>query len=156
MPIDRLDARLIALFADEPRIGVYEASRRLGVARGTVQARLDRLMRSGVVTGFGPDVDAAALGYPVTTYLEIEISQGERTSGMVDELRAIPEVIEAHTITGRADLLVRVVARSNTDLQRVVDRIVRVPGIERTSTLVVLSTPIPSRMRPLVEAAPEG
>lgn len=55
-----------ALGAGAPRLGVLEASRRLGVARGTVQARLDRLRREGVVTGFGPDVDPAALGYVVT------------------------------------------------------------------------------------------
>ena len=49
--IDKLDARLIELLAAEPRVGVLEASRRLGVARGTVQARLDRLQARGVVTG---------------------------------------------------------------------------------------------------------
>ena len=47
MSIDALDARLITLLTEEPRIGVLEASRRLGVARGTVQARLDRLQRAG-------------------------------------------------------------------------------------------------------------
>lgn len=57
MAIDRLDGRLIVLLAREPRIGVLEASRRLGVARGTVQARLDRLQSNGVIRGFGPDVD---------------------------------------------------------------------------------------------------
>ena len=61
--LDALDARLIALLADEPRIGVLECSRRLGVARGTVQARLDRLSTRGVIRGFGPEVDPAALGY---------------------------------------------------------------------------------------------
>src|ERR1039457_6035710 len=60
--IDRLDAALIELLAAEPRIGVLEASRRLGVARGTVQARLDRLAARGVITGDGPEGDPAALG----------------------------------------------------------------------------------------------
>lgn len=49
MTIDPLDARLITLLTEEPRIGVLECSRRLGVARGTVQARLDRLDRKSVV-----------------------------------------------------------------------------------------------------------
>src|SRR5829696_5852173 len=53
---DGLDARLVALLAEQPRTGVLECSRRLGVARGTVQARLDRLQARGVITGFGPDV----------------------------------------------------------------------------------------------------
>ena len=64
--LDRLDRDIVALFAAEPRIGVLEASRRLRVARGTVQARLDRMRDNGVIRGFGPDVDPAALGYPVT------------------------------------------------------------------------------------------
>ena len=51
--IDRLDAALIELLAAEPRVGVLEASRRLGVARGTVQARLDRMREYGVITGYG-------------------------------------------------------------------------------------------------------
>ncbi len=68
---------LLELLAEEPRIGVLEASRRLGVARGTVQARLDRLQSNGVIRGFGPDVDPAALGYPVTAFATLEIKQGQ-------------------------------------------------------------------------------
>ena len=55
--MDQLDRTLIELFAAEPRVGVLEASRRLGVARGTVQARLDRLQRTGVVSGWGPELE---------------------------------------------------------------------------------------------------
>ncbi|MGH3326097.1 MAG: Lrp/AsnC family transcriptional regulator, partial [Streptomyces sp.] len=76
MGIDQLDGRLLELLAEEPRIGVLEASRRLGVARGTVQARLDRLKTAGVIRGFGPDVDPAAIGYPVTAFATLEIQQG--------------------------------------------------------------------------------
>ena len=73
--IDQLDAALIELLAAEPRVGVLEASRRLGVARGTVQARLDRLGRARVIHGFGPEVDPAALGYPVTAFATLEITR---------------------------------------------------------------------------------
>src|SRR6266508_2795563 len=65
-PLDVLDARLITLLSEEPRIGVLECSRRLGVARGTVQARLDRLQGRGIIQGFGPQLSPAALGYGVT------------------------------------------------------------------------------------------
>src|ERR1700678_2653294 len=73
--IDSLDAALIELLAAEPRVGVLEASRRLGVARGTVQARLDRMTDRGVITGYGPEVDPAALGYEVTAFITLEIRQ---------------------------------------------------------------------------------
>lgn len=54
MPTDALDARIITLFTDEPRMSVLEASRTLQVARATVQARLDRMQRLGVISGWGP------------------------------------------------------------------------------------------------------
>src|SRR5438105_3427836 len=55
-PIDDLDARLLAALAETPRAGVMDLARRLRVARGTVQARLDKLSARGIVTGYGPDV----------------------------------------------------------------------------------------------------
>src|SRR2546423_14045117 len=74
--VDALDAALIELLAVEPRTGVLEASRRLRIARGTVQARLNRLQERGVITGYGPDVDPAALGYAVSAFVTPEIRQG--------------------------------------------------------------------------------
>jgi DNA-binding Lrp family transcriptional regulator len=155
--MDDLDGRLIELFALEPRIGVLEASRRLGVARGTVQARLDKLVVSGVVTGWGPELSPRALGYPVTAFLTLEIRQDtaehEGHHGGHDavgaHLAAIPEVLEAHTITGAGDMWARVVARSNTDLQRVIDLVLKDPGIVRSSTVIALATQVPYRVLPL-------
>ena len=151
--IDPLDARLIALWRDEPRIGVLEASRRLGVARGTVQARLDKLVERGVVSSFGPEVDPAALGYDVTAFVTLEISQARGADALTEHLTGIPEVLEAHTITGTGDLLVRIVARSNADLQRVIDRIVSAEGIHRSASVIALKTQVPYRVLPLVEQA---
>jgi DNA-binding Lrp family transcriptional regulator len=153
--MDSLDARLLGLFAAEPRVGVLEASRRLGVARGTVQARLDKLEAAGVVRGWGPDVDPAAVGYPVTAFVTLGIRQPRGHDPTAVRLAAIPEVLEVHTITGNGDLLCRVVARSNADLQRVIDAIVDVEGVERTSTVIALATVVPYRAQPLVGAAVE-
>ncbi len=153
MPIDTLDARLLELLTAEPRIGVLEVSRRLGVARGTVQARLDRLTERGVVRSFGPEVDPAALGYGVMAFVTLEIRQARGHDTVATHLETIPEVLEAHTITGTGDLLLRLVARSNADLQRVIDRVVDVDGIERTSTVIALDTQIRHRVLPLVAEA---
>jgi DNA-binding Lrp family transcriptional regulator len=151
--IDRLDAALIELLAAEPRVGALEASRRLGVARGTVQARLDRLQDRGVITGYGPDVDPAALGYEVTAFITLEIRQAGGHDPVAERLAAIPEVLEVHTITGPGDLLCRVVARTNADLQRVLDAIVSAEGVVRSATLISLATQVPYRILPLVRAA---
>jgi DNA-binding Lrp family transcriptional regulator len=150
--IDELDGRLIELLRAEPRVGVLEASRRLRVARGTVQARLDRLHARGVITGYGPDVDPAALGYGVMAFVTLELRQAGGHDPVAARLSAIAEVLEAHTITGAGDMLCRVVARSNSDLQRVIDAMVELDGVVRTSTVIVLDTPLVYRVLPLVSA----
>ena len=152
-PVDALDAALIELLAAEPRVGVLEASRRLRVARGTVQARLERLHDRGVITGYGPEVDPAALGYEVTAFVTLEIRQAGGHDPVAERLAAIPEVLEVHTITGAGDMLCRVVARSNADLQRVIDTIVSAEGVVRSATLISLATQVPYRMIPLVRVA---
>ena len=151
--VDELDARVIGLLAEEPRIGVLELSRRLRVARGTVQARLDKLVARGVVTGFGPQVAPAALGFGVTAFVTLEIRQRYGHDVVAAHLADIPEVLEAHTITGSGDLMCRIVARSNADLQRVIDAVLSDPGIVRSSTVIALATQIPHRVLPLLESA---
>ena len=151
MSVDALDARILRLFAAEPRVGVLEASRRLGVARGTVQARLDRLQRDGVVRGWGPDIATTAIGYPVTAFATLQIEQGSGHTTVAEALARIPEVLEVHTITGAEDLWCRIVARSNADMQRVIDKLVSFEGIQRTSTVIAMANPVPYRVLPLTE-----
>jgi DNA-binding Lrp family transcriptional regulator len=68
-------------------------------------------------------------------------------------LAAIPEVLEVYTITGAEDLWCRIVARSNADLQRVIDQVVIVRGIQRASTVIALAEQVPHRVLPLLHAA---
>ncbi|MDQ2796805.1 MAG: Lrp/AsnC family transcriptional regulator [Actinomycetota bacterium] len=147
--IDDLDARLLRQLDEAPRVGVLELSRRLGVARATVQARLDRMVDRGVIKTFAPTLDPDALGYTVTAYATLEISQG-RGKAVLAHLQAIPQVLEVHTITGQGDMLCRVVAESNDDLQHVLDRVTEFPDIVRTSSVIALSNPVPYRVLPLV------
>lgn len=156
MAVDALDANIIRLFGEQPRIGVQGAARRLQVARGTVQSRLDRLERTGVVRGWGPEVDPVALGYPVTAFVTLEIRQAGGHQSIAEHLAGIPEVLEAHTVTGPGDVWCRVVARSNADLQRVLDMVVAHPGVERSATTISLAAQISHRMLPLVSAATGG
>ena len=149
MSIDALDAQLIGALAATPRAGIMELARQLGVARGTVQARLDKLQARGIITGFDPDLDLEALGYEVLAFITLDIAQG-RLDDVTGHLREIPEVIEAHTMTGPGDLHCRVVARTNQHLQEVINRILEVSGIERTATHIALTEQVGFRVLPLV------
>jgi DNA-binding Lrp family transcriptional regulator len=149
-PIDELDGRLIAALAEQPRASVVDLARRLNVARGTVQARLDKLLQRSVITGFGPEIDLEAIGYGVTAFTTLEIAQG-RLDDVVSHLRDIPEVLEVHSVTGSGDLLCRIVARTNHHLQDVINRVLEVHGIGRTTTVIALAAQIPLRVLPLIE-----
>jgi DNA-binding Lrp family transcriptional regulator len=151
---DHLDARLIATLRANPRIGLLEVARQLGVARGTVQARLAKLESSGVITGHGPEVDPGRLGYPISAFVLIELAQG-RLSEAVAVMDAMPEVLEADGVSGPHDLICRVVARDTEDLQRVVNGLLRTPAIRRCTSYIVLSRQVPPRTGPLVAAAGE-
>jgi DNA-binding Lrp family transcriptional regulator len=140
--LDELDRRLLRAFTEHPRLSVLEASRRLGVARGTVQARLERLERSGVVSSWAPQLSPAAMDYTVTAFVTLEIRQGSGQDAVLRHLRALPQVLEAHTITGPGDLLCRVVARDNAHLQDVLDQVVASGDVERSSTVIALRTAI--------------
>src|SRR5919197_3338195 len=150
--IDELDARILALLAAEPRVGIMEASRRLGVARGTVQARLAKLEQQGVVRGYGPEVDPACLGYPVLAFVFLQITQG-RLAEAVAVLQDVPEVLEVTAQSGPSDLLCRVVARDTEHLQEIVTRVLSHAAIRRSTSYIALSHQIRYRTGPLVEAA---
>ncbi|KAK1183725.1 Lrp/AsnC family transcriptional regulator [Streptomyces sp. NBS 14/10] len=149
--VDALDAKILRLLLEQPRTSVREYARVLGVARGTVQARLDRLERDGVITAYGPSVSPAALGHPVLAFVHIEVTQGH-LDDVGDALAEVPEIIEAFSITGAGDLLTRVVARDNEHLEDVVQRLIQLPGVVRTRTEMALRERVAHRVLPLVEA----
>jgi DNA-binding Lrp family transcriptional regulator len=150
--IDGLDARLLRALAETPRAGVMELARQLEVARGTVQARLEKLQRRGVVRGFSPDIDLRAIGYDVLAFVTLEIAQG-RLADVVEHLASIPEVLEVHATTGPGDLHARIVARTNEHLQHVIGTVLGVQGINRTTTQIAMSEQLPLRILPLVDQA---
>ena len=152
--IDELDARLSAVRTAVPRSGLMAVSPRLGVARGTVQARLAKLAERGVIRGFGPEVEPARMGYPVTAFVALEITQGRLTEA-IEHLEAIPEVLEAHATSGALDLLVRVVAHDTAQLQDIINRLLATSAVRRSTSYIVLSTQIAHRTGPLVQAAAE-
>jgi DNA-binding Lrp family transcriptional regulator len=149
--LDPVDERLIAALASFPRAGMLQLAREVGVARNTAQARFDRLLATGVITGFGPDLDLRRVGYSVSAFVSLEISQG-RERAVDQHLEAIPEVVEAYMTTGPSDLLCRVVAKDNDHLGQLIGRILEIPGVARTTTSLVLATRIAPRSRHVVHA----
>jgi DNA-binding Lrp family transcriptional regulator len=150
MHLDQLDLELLNLLLEEPQAGMREYARVLGVARGTVQARLGRLEREGVITGHAPAISPAGLGFTVLAFVHLYLAQGQ-LDNVVSRLSDLPEVLEAHTTTGEGDLLCRVAARSNLQLEEIVQTLLALPGVTRTRTEISLNQRVGYRVRPLVQ-----
>ncbi len=144
---------LLLGITETTRPNVLELSRRLGLARNTVQANIDRLQNGGVLAGYEPVVDLAAMGYSVLAFTTLEIAQGQERP-VIAGLAEIAEVLETHKITGPGDLLCRIVARTNEHLHDVLERVLVLPGIVRTTSVLALTSPI-LQMHPSAIAAAE-
>ena len=149
--LDELDVRLIRMGRLHPRAGMLELSRLIGVSRATVQARLERMEAAGVITGYGPEVDLVAAGYPVLAFVTLEIAQGG-LPGVTAALAEVPQVLEAYGTTGTGDVHCRIAATSNQDLQRILLDVTRIPEVARSTSVIALSEIIPMRTLPLLEA----
>ncbi|MFF7334990.1 Lrp/AsnC ligand binding domain-containing protein [Streptomyces sp. NPDC008150] len=150
--IDPTDARLLLALAAQPRATTVALAEASGLSRNTVQARLTALDRHDALQSFERRIDPAALGYPLPAFVTTQVGQ-RRLDEVAHALAAIPEVVQVHGLTGDADLLVHVVATDAEDLYRVAGQILGIPGVERTSTALVMRQLVPYRLAPLLRRA---
>lgn len=142
--LDVTDRRILLALDQDPRLPVMVLAQKLGLARGTVQSRLERMAASGALRPNSSRVLPAALGRGVAASVSAELDQSHLEEAIA-ALRNIPEVLECHAPAGETDLLIRVVAKSPDDLYRVSEEIRLCPGIVRTSTSMFLREVIPYR-----------
>lgn len=154
-PLDALDARLLLALADEPRAPVLALAQRLGLSRNTVHARLGKLERRGALRSLERRIDPAALGYPLCAVITTHVRQ-RRLQEVADALARIPEVTEVDGLSGESDLLVRVVAVDAEDLYRIAGQVLAAPGVERTSTALVMRRLVGHRLTPLLQRRAGG
>jgi DNA-binding Lrp family transcriptional regulator len=148
--VDATDARLLLALAESPRASVLALAERLALSRNTVQARLAGLEARGVLGSFERRIDPAALGYPLTAFVTVQVVQrmlGEVAAAVAD----VPEVVEVLGISGPTDLLVQVVARDADDLYRISGQLLGTDGVERTSTSLVMRRLVEHRLAPLLQ-----
>ncbi|WP_024355630.1 Lrp/AsnC family transcriptional regulator [Leucobacter chironomi] len=149
--IDATDRRILTLLDEDARMPTAMIAMRLGLARGTVQTRLERLRESGMLRRHSARISPAALGRPVGASVQVELDQ-HQIGEAVEALANIPEVLECFAPAGSTDLLLRVVAKDPDDLYRVSEEIRLCPGINRTSTSLFLREVIPYRVTALLAA----
>jgi len=148
--LDATDARILLALDAEPEATTLSLSRTLGIARNTVHARLRKIAERRTLGSPSQRVNPASLGYSLTAFLRLSISQSSADATMT-ALAEIPEIVEVLAITGEGDLQARVVARDPAHLYRLTTGILDIEGVTRSSTTLAMAEIIPNRMGPLLE-----
>ncbi|WP_375689738.1 Lrp/AsnC family transcriptional regulator [Pseudooceanicola sp. LIPI14-2-Ac024] len=140
MQPDDTDRALIALLTENARLPVTDIARRLGLARTTVQARIDRLEAQGLIAGYTIR-PGRALSPPLRATALVSV-ESRSLPTLLQRLRDIPQVEQVHTLSGRFDLMIRIAANDTETLDRILDRIGDAPGVRSSESLIHLSTRI--------------
>lgn len=150
--LDHIDLELLAALSDDHRATVVALADRLGLSRNTVQARMARLERAGVFLSFERAISSSALGFPLEAFINVEVRQGDLPR-IASDLAHVPEVVQAHGLSGQVDLLARVACRDARHLFDIDARILAIEGVERTETSLVMGEVIAYRLAPLMDVA---
>ncbi len=143
MQIDDTDRALLSLLSENARMPIAMLARRLGLARTTVQARLDRLETNGAIAGY--TLRLGAVAHPrirATALLSIELRSGP---SVLQKLKTLPAVETVHTSSGRVDLVVELAAESTAELDETLDRIGETRGVRSSESLIHLATKLDRR-----------
>lgn len=153
--LDSVDAQILLARDGAQDVSLIELGSRLGLSRNTVHARLKRLREHRALRDPSSALDPASVGRPLLGFVTVSVAQ-QSIASVFDAISAIPEVVEAHTTTGDADLMLRVVARDTVDLHRITQAIQLAPGVQRSSTSIATTEVIPHRMSGLLRELATG
>jgi Lrp/AsnC family leucine-responsive transcriptional regulator len=139
--LDEIDRKLLALLQDNDRLALAELSKATGSAPSTINDRIKRLVRNGVITGFHARVAAEAIGLELLAFVLVGWSDPKVESRFIERIQKSPQVLECHHITGAWNYLMKVRVRNTRELEAFLANTVKaVSGVQRTDTMIVLSS----------------
>lgn len=139
--LDETDRHLLMLLQDDDRQPLAALSEKIGIAVSTINDRIKRLVRSGVISGFHARVAPETVGLDLLAFIMVSWSNPKIEAGFLERVKASPDVLECHHITGAWNYLLKVRVGTTRDLERFLSETVKaVDGVERTETLITLSS----------------
>lgn len=137
--LDHLDAQIVALLVADARRSYADLGARIGLSAPAVKRRVDRLRARGAITGFTARLDPGALGWTVEGYVELYCRMSTPPETIRHAVARYVEVVEASTISGEADALLRILAADMRHFERVLEQVGAQPFVARTKSVLVLS-----------------
>ncbi len=137
--VDEIDRKILAILLDDGRVTFEQLGQQVALSAPAAKRRVDRLREGGVITGFKAVVDHAAVDTTIEAVIELFYAPGTQLDRVRESLRPHHEVVEAWSITGDADCMVRVRVRDPHDLERVIMELQRQASVVRTRSQFVMS-----------------
>jgi DNA-binding Lrp family transcriptional regulator len=137
--MDPIDQRLLMALRENGRASTAELARLVGRSRTSVQSRIERMEKQGVIVGYGVRLAPEHGLGAVRAHVMVKVGPKE-TRAVSAALHAIPQVHVLHSVSGEADLIAVAVTASVTEMDQVIDRIGALDGVERTTSSIILST----------------
>ena len=139
--LDEIDRKLLALLQDNDRLGLAELGKSVGSAPSTVNDRIRRLVRNGVITGFHARLAAEVVGLELLAFILVAWSDPKVEPKFLDKIQKTPNVLECHHVTGAWNYLIKVRVKNTRELETLLAGTVKaVAGVQRTDTMIALSS----------------
>ncbi|GAP73242.1 transcriptional regulator AsnC [Candidatus Symbiothrix dinenymphae] len=137
--LDALDRQILGIISRNARTPFKEVAEACDVSRAAVHQRVQKMIEMRVIVGSGYQVDAKTLGYSTCTYIGVKLERGSMYKDVVPEFEKIPEVVECHFTTGPYTMLIKLYARDNEHLMKLLNGMIQeIPGVVSTETLISL------------------
>jgi len=136
--LDDLDRRLIAALRVDGRASLSALAKQLGVSRGTVQNRLDRLVAEEVILGFTVRLRSAAEASRVRAIMMVEVA-GKSTKKVAQAMRGLPQVQALYSTNGAYDLIAEIEVENLEEFDRVLSAVRMIDGVARSETSLLLA-----------------
>lgn len=134
--LDELDEKILKQIIHNARTPFLEVARECGVSGAAIHQRVQKLTNAGVIKGSEFVLDPEKIGFETCAYVGLYLNSPTAYDDVVKKLEEIPEVIECYYTTGEYDLLIKVFAKNNKDLLRIIHSELQPLGLSRTETLM--------------------
>lgn len=141
--IDKIDQKILAFLVKNARMPFLEIARECGVSGAAIHQRVKKMENLGIITGSRLLVKPQTLGLNVCAFIGVQLSQANKYSDVIEQLKRISEIVECHFITGKHALLLKVYCFDHDHLMKIlIDTIQNIPYVEQTETWISLDQAI--------------
>lgn len=138
--LDAIDLSLLRELQADAKMPLNRLGKRVGLSAPSVMERIRKLEQGGVITGYHARVEPRKVGLDIAAFIGVSINSPAAITEFETWVQDQPEVLECHHVTGAHTLLLKVKARNTRALEQLISRVRSIRGVERTETMVVLST----------------